>query len=403
MNFGKYTIPPSHPLKRTTLSTGEEPSASTKASKPKAIHHVAHVKKGDHCVAVSRSVKDPSKVSSPIAFRVTKITETGVIGKALKDEHVKGSTFEATYEDLVCNLGPSPTLGSAFGVDFRHLYKGTKEHDNFGDIHFFFDVEDSVGKTLWAAFTVVYKKLRAEGLEGITLLPIVYEIVSKQSKYAGHFKMPKDITKDSARCQINVGKSHLLDDMVYVIAHELGHAVEHFYLRKKTTLRGKWLDLFAQTSLKDVPTERQLNDLKQHFLEAESLVALRKVANEENDGDKETAREHNLFITVLRYLHRVRGISTYDLSLILQSDPDQREDRITEIWPDVPALCAKRKTKPLVTEYATTNVSELFAEAFAHHLVGMKLPKDVTALMERSIQAAIKSHKLLISSLNTST
>ena len=400
MNFSKYAVRQSHPLRRTTLTTGEETAAS---SKPKATHHVSQVKKGDHCVAMSRNLKNPAKVSSPIAFRVTKVTETGVIGRALKDEHLKASTFEATYEDLVCNLGPAPAISSAFGVDFRHLYKGTKEHPSFGDIHFFFDIEESVGKTLWAAFSVVSKKLKAEGLDGLLLLPVVYEIVCKNSKYAGHFKMPKDFTKEPARCQINVGESSLLDDMVYVIAHELGHAVEHFYLCKKHTLRGKWLDLFARTSLKDEPTGRQLKDLKQLFLEAESLAALRKSASEEHDGGKEVSPQHTLFSTVLRYLHRVRGIGTHDLSLILRSDPEQREDRITEIWPDVPALCAKRKTKPLVNEYATTNVSELFAESFAHHLVGKKLPKDVTYLMERSIQSAIKSQRLLLASLNPAT
>jgi hypothetical protein len=62
------------------------------------------------------------------------------------------------------------------------------------------------------------------------------------------------------------------------------------------------------------------------------------------------------------------------------------KDDIRGLWPlrNIP----RKELAPIVSEYATKNHKELFAESFAYLLTGKKLPEPIVRLLEKSISHA---------------
>lgn len=352
--------------------------------------HLRKPSKGDYLVVQVRRENEAPGPIKTVVIKTTRVNEDTVLGVIEKTCHLSNSTVEVSYGEIVCNMGSKPPHVKAFNTDFSELFVGTKDHPKFGDIHFFYNPKPETGKRVWRAYDAMATWLSKNGLGYMLELPIVYEVRSKKGKFAGEFRGPKnnDYAKTPARIWFNPEHKSLQEDgpLTYVLAHELGHAVDMMLLIDHPKLKAEWLDMYVTTVEPLQVTEEDYKLVRKALLSSDTVKLAASLMESE---------ECSLaFKGVMGYISKVRGISASDLNLILSKDKAEKLEALKELLPRVD-IFVKKNPKPLVTGYATENVRELFAEAFAFYVQGKKLPKSVQALMERSVQAAIKSCKRL--------
>src|SRR5690606_22027863 len=97
-----------------------------------------------------------------------------------------GITYDPTA--VVCNLGRSPTIGKAFGVDVEP-YITTIESKNFGRIHLYRKLDDKEMSSLKKAMNALYPKLKQNRAH--QTLPLAFKIKHAKGKYAGYYKFKR--------------------------------------------------------------------------------------------------------------------------------------------------------------------------------------------------------------------
>lgn len=331
-------------------------------------------KVGDYVLQQERN-PDTNKVLSYL-IKVTAVNDDETVKGVLeRNPHINPVHVEVPLASVKLNLGDKPPEGVAYGFNLAQRYRGKKQHDAFGDVHFFTKPSKEEGARLWSAMDKVTSRLSKAGLAGALNLPVVFEVHKPTFKYPGWFRRSKD--PDVHPHQI--GYCSLSEANInYVLLHELGHLLDMHILRKHKEHWAKWIMLYC-TSIEplilSIADSKQLR--KDLFQAASEEQSLRKWLS---SLEVEERRKANL---ILAWIKKVHSISADELDCLLGSE---EEERIHDLWP-VEVISVKG-TVPLVTEYATKNVSELFAEAFALHLIGKELPKSVGKLLEKSLLIA---------------
>ncbi len=282
------------------------------------------------------------------------------------------TTLTVVKKALVLNLGANPQHGKVYGLDVTNLYRAKKEHDDFGMIHFFYRPEKQVVKDLWSAMTKVHGILKKRGLEFL-LDGIVWEVMPHfKEKYAGMFIKAKS---DTMPCRIQVRPEIMpASEFVYVLLHELGHHLHLSYLSSKK-LNALWLRLF-NTSIRVASVKKETSaHLLESLLEQEDVPSDFKSTLGEEDA--------LAYKWIIRTIQSVNALSIKDLDILFEAD--MKED-IRKVWPvrNIP----RKELAPIISEYATKNVKETFAESFSFMLTGKKLPEPIIKLLEKSISQA---------------
>lgn len=300
-----------------------------------------------------------------------------------KDVHIKQSVIEVPNKLIKVNFGPTPVPGKAYGVDLGNIYLKSFEHPFWGTIHFFTKLKPELLKMLRNSLdrtAAVVDKLKLEHYTG----SFDTQIRAKQGKYAGKFLFkPKD-----GHHQVWYAPEHspTPKSMDYVVLHEFGHVLRYLGLTNKK-YRANWLKLFHETIASQVIEFKVLKDMRKELagLSSDEDVSFKKALNilqhgktEEDETDSEEVK-HQLKI-LMRWFKQIHHLSPSDLGVIWDAD---KFDQIEELWPTM--SIDSSKLKPLVSEYATTNSEELFAEAFSFYATGTKLPKKVESYLEKSL------------------
>jgi hypothetical protein len=100
---------------------------------------------------------------------------------------------------------------------------------------------------------------------------------------------------------------------------------------------------------------------------------------EQEDDDKANLK------LVFRWMAQVRGLSVRDLDT-MWGEEGEGADKVVALLPS--DVIHSKDIRPTVSEYATKNYKELFAESFAFRATGKELPKSVSALLDKSIPVA---------------
>jgi hypothetical protein len=164
------------------------------------------------------------------------------------------------------------------------------------------------------------------------------------------------------------------------VYHEFGHCVRYNGVTGKK-VRLKWLIEYNRSIQPIEISNAQLRTIYKYiesYADAETSLAaiLREYANEEE--------ENKLYIRgLLRWFQEVHHLGPRDLSVIWDG---QDMSVFKELWPT--KAIDSSKLSPVMTEYATKNVEELFAETFAFYCQKKKIPPRLTSLMEGSLQYA---------------
>ena len=254
---------------------------------------------------------------------------------------------------------------------------------------FFFSTPDEAnGEKLWTAFSAVPKILKRQGYEHLaSSCSFVWEVHPKQGKYAGMYKHSKKPEVNPHRVIISADDSTIdkssIASYAYVLLHELCHVWHFQILDRFTQLNAQWIQLFhTSIAARFVKTDRSQAILKK-LLKAASLKTVLDEADEELKADLKL---------LIKWLKEFRNITSRELEVLLKSASDSSIASLEEIWPRV--TIRSKKLKPLVSEYSCKNYREFFAESCTFFLLGKELPKEITALVEKSLSKANQNYKL---------
>ena len=314
------------------------------------------------------------KEGKPFLARIEKVREDGVLVVPQKDVQYQRNVIEVDKKIIKAVLGENPVPGTVYGFDMHNLFRKTIEHDFWGSIHFFIHPDKDTMKLL--------KKGLDDCAKIITKLDLAHyatsfetEIRAKKGKYAGMYKHTTTEGKPNTVWYAPECAKGSAEFMNYVILHEFGHALR-FNGLKTNKMRNKWLRLYQRT-IAQVKVEAKtlkgiLHDLADFDEEQESFKGALNGATQDAHPRIQKA--------ITQWLKETHKINPRELEIMWRAS--KLED-IQKYWPD--HMIDTHDLKPKVSEYATKNVEELFAECFAFYAMGKKLPDVCTTLLEDSL------------------
>lgn len=335
------------------------------------------VAKGHYVVAMN-----DSNAKKPVLFKVDSIHKGIVTGIVEKDPHIKEKrlTVEVPLKNVVLSLGEDPFPGKVYGHDVSMLYRGRKTHEFFGPLYWFYAPEKEVGAQLMKAFDKVAKTLKQNRVDFIVQpASCIWEIIPYNGeKYAGMYQRSKNVEKNPHRLQI---RPEIMPstDYPYVIHHELGHHLHYEFVTGKK-INAQWIQLFNTS----IAVEQIKKDKSVELLEGLLTQEDPPSAYKANLSEEDTV----IYKLILQYINKEHSVSVKELDILFEAD---YRDEIRSVWPvrGIP----KKDLAPIVSEYATKNVRELFAESFAFRMAGKKLPKAVESLLDKSMSYARSNYE----------
>jgi hypothetical protein len=337
-----------------------------------------NISKGDYVISSDGS--DNKKKT--FLFKVESVQKGIATGTVEKDSHLKDKRFtiEAPVKNIVINLGPEPFPGKVYGHDVSTLYKGRKTHDFFGPLYFFYTMEEEAKKSLIGAFDKVARILEKNKLSFMAdPQTCIWEIVpANGEKYAGMYKRSKNPEKSPHRLHIRPEVMPSVD-FPYVIYHELGHHLHSEYMTGKK-LNAQWVQLHATTIAVTSIRKEKSQELLDNLLAQEDSPSNFK----SNLSEEDTL----IYKLILKHINQQHNVSVKELDILFEAD---YKDEIRGVWPT--RGIAKKDLAPIVSEYATKNYRELFAESVAYRLTGKKLPKAVESLLDKSFSFARSNYE----------
>jgi len=350
------------------------------SSPQKSTRHLGTLKADDIIAYRPAHEANTEKLPKPVVARVMNVSGDGLTCRACDNEHYAASPIEIKATQVLFNLGNNPSGLTLLGVDTNALYQKTVDVPVFGPVHWLMRPKDeAIVPKVHTACKRVALWLRTNKLESLLDLNVIVEVRPKHGKYAGCYKPSRNLDDHPGVLSImpdNCANASL-DSMEYVLAHELGHVIERQLLHSRPKLQAAWLSLYEKTVRPVLPEEATCDKIFELLLGSADFASWRSACKE----DDETFAALKL---TMAFWRKTMRLSPNDIDSLMQAEDHKV---ILKHKPTYHQL-ADAKLKPLVSEYACKNVRELFAEAFAFHVVKAKLPAEVTELVERSLSVA---------------
>lgn len=313
------------------------------------------------------------KGGKPFLAQVKEIADKSMIVILDHQRYQEERTIEITKRDILVRLGENPKPGKVYGVDVANVYRKSINHEFWGPIHFFVKPADEVLKRLKIGLDFTANKLDKMGYREYTTR-FQTEIRAKKGKYAGMY-----LHRPDNKSLIWYAPEMAEDQktMNYIVFHEFGHVLR-FNGLNRVKARAKWQKLFQQSIAPIVVSRKWLDGLHAHVKDsADAEASLGSIIKDYQKDEEETAA----YLKALsRWFKQVHHISPRDLQVLWEAGD---LETIDSLWPT--NSIDTSKLSPLITEYATKNVEETFAESFAFYMMDMKLPAHVERLLEKSL------------------
>lgn len=277
-------------------------------------------------------------------------------------------TIEYDNDTLLAALGTKPKMGqTAFGVKIQPVL-GSKELP-IGKVVYRRVLTDLDKKAFTSAMKRTYKAMRDQRLDifpigKITLLP-------KKGRYAGmyYYRRKGDEVFDSIELHPDSLEDRKYNE--YILYHEYAHAI--WYKKLEQHVRAKWVKAFQKRIEPELHKQRSMESMLKELMEAQVLVQdFRKELDDEGKA---------LFKEVLSHYKRYHRLDPKAMNLLLTED----SNKFAELWPT--RMTTIKNVKHDISEYASTSTEEFFAEAFAYHMTGRTLPKDITKLLNYTVKS----------------
>lgn len=277
-------------------------------------------------------------------------------------------TIEYDNDTLLAALGTKPKMGqTAFGVKIQPVL-GSKDLP-IGRVVYRRELTDLDKKAFTSAMKRTYKAMRDQRLDifpigKITLLP-------KKGRYAGmyYYRRKGDEVFDSIELHPDSFEDRKYNE--YILYHEYAHAI--WYKKLEQHVRAKWVKAFQKRIEPELHKQRSMEAMLKELMEAQVLVQdFRKELDDEGKA---------LFKEVLSHYKRYHRLDPKAMNLLLTED----SNKFAELWPT--RMTTIKNVKHDISEYASTSTEEFFAEAFAYHMTGRTLPKDITKLLNYTVKS----------------
>lgn len=320
------------------------------------------VQAGDYVDALFNNKRITAKVKSVDNKTIHAVNE--------KDREHQSEVVLLSLSDVLANYGPDPHHQAT------EVYRFSKAHPFWGDVHFFRRKDDAEVEALKLGLKKVGRILEKSGLTGF--LPIELHIRPPKGKYAGSYKFRP--SKNEEVVDIMTLRFPDTKTLPYVILHESGHGVWFRLLSRD--LQAKWMNTYhSYLNLTEI-TESDLEDVRSNFFE--NPVPLKEYARSlEEPFD-------NVFKKAIEWIVDNHDISQRNLEVLIKNGSDDSIELLNSMWPTFKMLMSAHEV--VISEYATKSVEEFFAEAFAFSLMGTSLPKRVQKLLDRTLQTVANSH-----------
>lgn len=278
--------------------------------------------------------------------------------------------------DVLANLGKKPNVGSVYGLKIEPFIRKL-QIPFFGEVRVYREnlTKENVDvlKSCAEAVEKLFKKNRlTKWLDNLSHL----ELRSKKGKYAGTFTCRR--SKDDPKVDSISLNNIPFDDrtyLEYVLIHECTHGV--WFRQVPDHLKAKWSKLYTKRIERKSYDQSDLRDLLQSIKSYDGSI---------HNFSKEMADDvqRQLLKEIYSYIKRVHKLDRGDVDTLVENDRDALET----IWPEHQDI--SNQTNDVGSEYALTNVREFFAETMTFHLLGRKLPKDVTKGCEATLQKVLR-------------
>lgn len=272
--------------------------------------------------------------------------------------------FQFERADIMAYLGKSPMLGSVYGVKVELFYK-TLTHKRGGDIHIYRDMTKEEKQQLKISIDGVFKFFDKHKIDPF---PVTTEIKIAQGRWAGMYKY-----RPKAETDLMVLKPQVFEEAsaLNLVAHEYGHGI--WFRKTSVQTRAAWIKLYLKAvQLRQIDSD-EIQRLGEDFISSGSTTGEFGSALGEEDSE--------VFDKCLEYIEGVHNLNEKHLNTLIVAGED-----VKGYWPTEPMDLSGMDL--MLTEYAQTSPEEFFAEAFAFHVEGVKLPKEIEKLMKLTVQRA---------------
>lgn len=271
----------------------------------------------------------------------------------------KDAFVDFRLSDVMSNLGRRPKIGSVHGVKIEPLVSREPSPSKmWQDIRVYQFLDETQKAALLAEVASVTKKLRQYGLG---ILRCELEVRQKSGKYSGYYKYRPKADTDI----LCIKPEENLEGFQYVLAHESAHGVWSRMLQPKTRIA--WIQMFHDYITLQEVLEEELTAILDGVTSATSI----------RDYLKDTPDDGPLIKDILKHIQRVHGLNKSHLELALNNS-----ESIEIYWPTAIELSSKETA---ISDYSMKSPEEFFAEAFAFHICGRKIPKKIQALLDSTL------------------
>lgn len=301
-----------------------------------------------------------------ILLRVDQITYKDIVCSMESTRHKEPESVTIKSKEVIAVLGRSPSFGKVHGVTVE-TWKRCEEHEHFGTIDIFHELDKAHEGKLLRAFDKVSSVLKKHGLQ--RCLPVCTEIRHPSGKMAGKYKFTgKDAEEFPDTLTLYPKEEH---EFSHIVFHEIGHAV-WFRLFKSAKGRAAWVKAYHSYIKITELSDTDIADITDKYGKSDRPSDAKGQMSEEEAG---------VFEAMLEYVKRVHSLTIRDLDTLYDSEND-----LSKYWPQ--SAETTKKVIEAFGEYSMKSVEEFWAEAFSFYMTGKSMPKNLSTLMEKSLRVA---------------
>lgn len=278
---------------------------------------------------------------------------------------------------ILANLGDNPASGSVYGCQIRKLHTQT-EHAFWGRISIMRLLNDEEKDILKDIMKRTYARVKAMGLDKALQLDN-FLVNQPKGRWAGWYK------QDRKGYHISLNPKEFNSKGGTIITdHEIGHAV--WFQLVPDQKQAKWVQLYNQyTKISRAPDEALSEVIDIVSAEPRKLDEYHEFLEDIEHGSEWL---YNLESALME----IHLLDRKDLDLYIWSlNNKQRRKALERAAQNIGPLSGEHDNFP-VSEYASTNTREFFAESFCHYLNGLVVPEEVVELLIETVPR-IKSAK----------
>lgn len=286
-----------------------------------------------------------------------------VIDSTLVDDEPK--MVEYDEQNLVAVLGTKPKPGSAYGVKINPYISSVET--KYGPIHFYRELNEREMKSFKKALKATYAKMVEDSLDVFPFTAM--RVYPKRGKYAGMYEIRRKGTEVSDKVDLFPETFEDAEWNEYLLFHEYGHAV--WYKMVQSRMKARWIKMFhKRIELTNFLKERLVSLLDECLAYQDGN--LKDFFKELDDESKAVFKE------VLAHYKKYHKLDSRSLDILFTED----SEKFASMWPKRSTVV---ESKADISDYAGTKPEEFWAECFAFHMTGRKMPGDVVKLMEKTL------------------